>query len=225
MGSLIKIDISDRDPLLIEKVRMIIKGGGIVALPTDTFYGLGVDPFNPTAIEKIYQIKGRDPKKPILILIEDIRRLNLLAEEITKDAEVLINHLWPGPLTIIFKASPRLPPILTGETGKIGVRLPASGFLIWLLEGLNIPLTATSANPSGLPAPATAQEVERYFGGNLDLIIDTGRADGIKESTVIDATETPIRLIREGMVKLDKIEGLVGKINHPSLSPKGRGER
>lgn len=213
MESLIKIDISDRDPLLIEKVRIIIKGGGIVALPTDTFYGLGVDPFNPNAIEKIYQIKGRDPKKPILILIEDIKRLGSLTQEVTKDAEILIKQLWPGPLTIIFKASPTLPPILTGETGKIGLRLPASSFLIWLLEGLGMPLTATSANPSGLPSPATAQEVEIYFGNKIDLIIDAGRADGIKESTVVDATAIPIRLIREGMLKLDKIEGLIGKIN------------
>lgn len=212
MGSLIKTNISDRDPSLIEKVKMVIERGGIIALPTDTFYGLGADPFNPAAIEKIYQIKGRGPKKPILILIEAIKRLDSLVQEVTKDAEILITELWPGPLTIIFKASPALPHILTGGTGKIGVRLPASSFLIWLLKGLAMPLTATSANPSGLPPPATAEEIEVYFGGRIDLVIDAGRTDGIKVSTVIDATATPMRLIRQGMVKIEKIEGLIGKI-------------
>lgn len=213
MENIIKINISNRNPSLIEKVRMVIKNGGIVALPTDTFYGLGADPFNPAAVEKIYQLKGRDPKKPILILIETLKRLKLLVQEVTKDAETLINQLWPGPLTIIFKASPALPPILTGETGKIGIRLPASSFLTWLLGGLDMPLTATSANPSGLPSPATAIEVERYFKERIDLIIDAGKADGVKESTIIDATATPVMLIREGMIKIEKIERLVGKIN------------
>ena len=212
MGKTIKVNISDRNPELISDVRSLIRGGGVVAFPTDTFYGLGVDPFNPAAIEKIYQIKGRDPKKPILILIEKKVRLNPLVKEVSKDAERLIKEFWPGPLTIIFKASSAIPAILTGETGKVGIRLPASSFLLWLLEGLDSPLTATSANPSGLPSSATALEVERYFNGKIDLIIDAGRTEGIRESTIIDATKTPMTLVREGMIEKEWIESLIGRI-------------
>lgn len=213
MGKTIKINISDRDPFIVEETRIVLKSGRVAAIPTDTFYGLGVDPFNTGAIEKIYQIKGRDLNKPLLLLIETTKRLGSLIAETTKDSEILMRELWPGPLTIIFRASPALPAILTADTGKIGIRLPASSFLIWLLEGLDMAITATSANPSGLPPPATAEVVERYFSRNIDLIIDAGRADGIRESTVIDATEAPMRLIREGMIKAERLEGLIGKIN------------
>ncbi len=213
MGKTIKINISDRDPFIIEETRIVLKSGGIAAIPTDTFYGLGVDPFNTVAVKKIYQIKGRDPKKPLLLLIESTERLSSLITETTRDSEILMRELWPGPLTIIFRASPALPAILTADTGKIGIRLPASSFLIWLLGGLGMAITATSANPSGLPPPATAEVAERYFSRNIDLIIDAGRTDGIMESTVIDATESPMRLIREGMIKADRLKELIGKIN------------
>lgn len=213
MGKTIKINISDRDPFIVEETRIVLKSGGVAAIPTDTFYGLGVDPFNTGAIEKIYQIKGRNTNKPLLLLIEATKRLGSLIAETTKDSETLMRELWPGPLTIIFRASPALPAILTAGTGKIGIRLPASSFLIWLLEGLDMAITATSANPSGLPSPSTAEDVEKYFPGKIDLIIDAGRADGIMESTVIDATEAPMRLIREGMIKTERLEGLIGKIN------------
>jgi len=213
MGKTIKVNISDRDPIIIEETRIAIKNGGVVAIPTDTFYGLGVDPYNTGAVKKIYQIKGRDPNKPLLLLIESAERLSSLITETTMDSEILMRELWPGPLTIIFRASPALPAMLTADTGKIGIRLPASSFLLWLLEGLDMAITATSANPSGLLPPATAELVETYFSRNIDLIIDAGRVDGILESTVIDATETPMRLIREGMIKAERLEGLIGKIN------------
>ncbi len=213
MGKTIKINISDRNPFIIEETRIVLRNSGVAAIPTDTFYGLGVDPFNTGAIEKIYQIKGRNTNKPLLLLIEATKRLGSLIAETTKDSEILMRELWPGPLTIIFRASSALPAILTADTGKIGIRLPASSFLIWLLEGLDMAITATSANPSGLPPAATADSVERYFSRNIDLIIDAGRADGILESTVIDATATPMRLIREGMIKAERLEELIGKIN------------
>ena len=148
-----------------EQILDVFKKGGIIAYPTETFYGLGVDPFNESAVKKLFQLKGREPDKPIAILVKDKNVLLAVVEEIPPAAEKLIKKFWPGPLTIIFKAKREVPPSLTGNTGKIAVRISSNPITQKLLETIDSPITTTSANPSGKKSPVTEKEVKDYKKG------------------------------------------------------------
>ncbi|HBR18338.1 MAG: threonylcarbamoyl-AMP synthase [Deltaproteobacteria bacterium RIFCSPLOWO2_12_FULL_43_16] len=195
-----------------KRVRDIFKKGGIIAYPTETFYGLGVDPFNEAAIKKLFELKGRGSDKPVSILIKDKKMLLEVAEEIPLLAEKLIKKFWPGPLTIIFKAKKSIPSLLTGGTGKIGVRISSNPITQKLLEEIDSPITATSANPSGKKSPVTAKEVMDYFGDKIDLLIDGGVLSGKLGSTILDATEQELKVIREGEIPAkDVFEAIMGR--------------
>ena len=142
---------------IFAKTKEVLKAGGIIAFPTDTFYGLGADPFNKTAVDKIYEIKGRDSKKPLLLLIDSPRKLDALIEEPSRDSSKLIETFWPGPLTILFKPKPTIPKNIT--TGLIGIRQPGNSITRKLLSSLDHPLTAPSANLNGENPATTAEEV------------------------------------------------------------------
>ncbi len=182
-----------------------MKSGGVIAFPTDTFYGLGADPFNPDALSKIFRIKQRPADKPLLVLIHSLDQLKDLAAGVTDGAQLLMEHFWPGPLTLIFKAVP-LPDALTAGTSTIGIRLPDHPFTRRLLEALDQPLTAPSANVSGTGELETAQQVENALGDKLDLIVDGGPAPGGKVSTVLDTTTNPPTLVREGALSRSDLE-------------------
>ena len=188
-----------------KQVRDIFKKGGMIAYPTETFYGLGVDPFNEIAIKKLFELKGRDPDKPVSILIKDKKMLLTVVEEISPLAEILMKKFWPGPLTIIFKAKKSIPSILTGGTGKIGVRISSNPITQKLLEKIDSPITTTSANPSGERSPVTANKVMGYFGNKIDLILDGGMLYGKLGSTVVDVTEGELIVIREGEISVEAI--------------------
>jgi L-threonylcarbamoyladenylate synthase len=175
----------------------------------DTFYGLGADPFHLHAISKIFQIKQRPADKPLLILIHSIDQLADLTREVTENARKLMEHFWPGPLTLIFKASPRLPDALTAGTGTIGIRMPDHPFTSKLLGTMERPLTAPSANISGMGELTTAQQVETALGEKLDLIVDGGPAPGGKVSTILDATTNPPTLLRVGAVSRSDLESVL----------------
>ena len=188
-----------------KRVRDIFKKSGMIAYPTETFYGLGVDPFNEIAIKKLFALKGRDFDKPVSILIKDKKMLLTVVEEISPLAEKLIKKFWPGPLTIIFKAKKSIPSILTGGTGKIGVRISNNPIAQKLLEEIDSPITTTSANPSGEKSPVTANKVMGYFGNKIDLILDGGMLYGKLGSTVVDVTEGELIVIREGEISVEAI--------------------
>jgi len=182
----------------------VLQGGGIIAFPTDTFYGLGADPCNKKAVDKIYSIKDRDPEKPLLLLIDSFPKLDGLVEEISEAAMKLIESFWPGPLTMLFKPKHTIPKFIT--TGLIGIRQPGNSITRKILAELNLPLTAPSANISG-EAPATsAQEVKGCLGGKVDLILDLGICKGGEPSTLIDTTQNPVQLIRKGAIDFKKIQ-------------------
>ncbi|MBI3399125.1 MAG: threonylcarbamoyl-AMP synthase [Deltaproteobacteria bacterium] len=183
-----------------KRVRDIFKKGGIIAYPTETFYGLGVDPFNESAVKKLFQLKGRGFDKPISMLAKDKNMLLPVVEEIPPAAEKLIKKFWPGPLTIIFKAKKTVPSIITGSTGKIAVRISSNPIAQKLLENINSPITTTSANPSGKKSPVTAKEVMDYFKDKIDLILDGGALSGKLGSTIVDVTEGDLKIIREGEI-------------------------
>jgi L-threonylcarbamoyladenylate synthase len=196
---------------MLARAASLVHAGGVVAFPTDTFYALGATPFNPKAVRRIFTLKGRGTS-PILVLIRNPTELEGLVVDITPSAELLMKACWPGPLTIVFRASPSVPSVLGAGSGTIGIRLPAADSLKQLLEAVGGPLTGTSANRTGAPAPTTAQQVHADFGADVDLILDGGPTAGGLPSTVVDTTVQPIRLIREGAVPRGVVLSIVGTL-------------
>ena len=184
--------------VLAERMRRVLGENGLIALPTESFYGLAVDPFNEQALARLWQIKGRSEGKPILLLIGEGAQLEPFVRNIPPAATVLMNAFWPGPLTIVFPAAIRLSDAVTARTRSVGIRLSAWQPLCDLLRRVG-PVTGTSANREGMPPPTTAEEVRHYFGDALDLIVDAGPTPGGRPSTVIDV-HGPIRIIRDGAI-------------------------
>src|SRR5437660_9699633 len=179
----------------------VVRSGGVIAFPTETFYGLGVDPFNVPAVQRLYDLKGRPPRtRPVLVLIRSRHELQALVSEITPAAERLIQACWPGPLTLVFRAAVAVPSVLTAGTGTIGVRLSAYPVVQQVLEVIGGPLTGTTANRTGQPQATTAAAVEHAFGSDVDLIVNGGPTPGGLPSTAVATTVSPPRLIREGSV-------------------------
>ena len=189
----------------LDAAREVFKRGGVIAYPTETFYGLCVDPFNEGAVERLFTLKGRTAKNPVSVIIPAVSMLEKVAVEVTPLARTLIKRFWPGPLTVIFKARSNVPPLLLGSTGKIGVRVSSSPVAKRLSETLSSPITATSANPSGSQPPASAEEVLAYFNGSIDVLIDGGRLPGRLGSTVVDATGESLAVVRAGEVPTEEI--------------------
>jgi L-threonylcarbamoyladenylate synthase len=185
-------------PVLADLVRRVLGESGLIALPTESFYGLAVAPFDEQALAKLWQIKGRSQGKPILVLIGDRSQLEPFVRSVPRAADVLMNAFWPGPLTIVFAAASGLSNAVTAGTGSVGIRLSAWQPLIDLLRRVG-PVTGTSANREGMPAPKTAEEVQYNLGDAVDLIIDAGPTPGGPPSTVIDV-RGPIRIIRNGSI-------------------------
>ena len=189
---------------MIAETQKVLKGGGVIAFPTDTFFGLGANPYNTKAVDKIYSIKGRDPEKPLLLLIDSILKLDGLVEEISEASAKLIESFWPGPLTILFKPKHTIPKNIT--TGLIGIRQPGNLITRKILAGLNYPLTAPSANISGEDPTTTAEQVKDRLGNKVNLILDAGICRGGEPSTLVDTTQTPVRLVRAGAINFKSIQ-------------------
>ena len=195
---------------MIAETKKVLKGGGIIAFPTDTFYGLGANPYNTEAVDKIYSIKGRDPEKPLLLLIDSIVKLDGLVEEVSEASTKLIESFWPGPLTMLFKPKSTVPKNIT--TGLIGIRQPGKAITRKILAELNYPLTAPSANISGEDPTTTAEQVKDHLGNKVDLILDAGICKGGKPSTLVDSTQTPVRLLRAGAISFQSIQKSLNEI-------------
>ncbi|MCP3677060.1 MAG: threonylcarbamoyl-AMP synthase [Deltaproteobacteria bacterium] len=192
-------------PSALAKAKKIVEHGGIIAYPTETFYGLGADPYNEDAVTRLFELKGRGFDKPISILVKDEIMLQQVMAGIPPAAEELIRRFWPGPLTIIFHAPPALPRLLTAGTDKIGVRVSSNPSTQKLLDIIDRPITTTSANPSGKVSPVTAEEIAGYFDDTLDLILDGGQLPGRLGSTVVDVTGDGVLVIRQGEIPTEKI--------------------
>ena len=183
----------------------IIARGGIIAFRTDTFYGLGADPFNAIAVQKVKDLKGREENKPILVLISDVEQLGRLIENRSLAFDELARQFWPGALTIIGEATGRMPSELTAGTKTVGVRLPDDDRVRALVRACGGALTATSANPSGEPPARTAEDVAKYFREGVDVIVDGGAANTDRPSTVVDATGNELKVVREGVIGWSEI--------------------
>lgn len=180
----------------------VVARGGVIAFRTDTFYGLGVDPLNPTAVAQLRQLKGREDNKPILLLLADESVADRFIAERSEAFAEAARRYWPGPLTIVGTAVGTLPVEITAGTGTVGVRVPADESVRGLVSQCGGALTATSANPSGSEPARSAAEVFGYFGDRIDLIIDSGEVTATEPSTVLDVTVSPPRVIREGAIRV-----------------------
>jgi len=192
----------------LDRARQIILKGGIVAFPTESFYGLAGNASDEDAIRRLFKIKIRRDNSPILVLIPSLEYLEEYVEDVPEIALRLIKRFWPGGLTLLFKAGSEISPLLTAGTGKIGVRISSHPVAAALTRAVGSPITGTSANISGQQGCVTAKEVCETLGIGVDLILDAGRTAGGKGSTILDVTVNPPEIIREGMISHEQIKEL-----------------
>lgn len=191
----------------LQQIRAVLDGGGVVALPTDTIYGLAASVRDARAVARVYELKGREFSKPLPIVVRDLEQAAEMAARLPPGFAELTAAFWPGPLTLIVPAAAILPPQLTANSGAVAMRQPGLPFLLRLLEACAYPLTATSANRSGEPECRTAAEVAAQFQGTagLDLIVDGGESPRAQPSTIVDLTGARPALIREGAIERSRL--------------------
>ncbi|HAM51623.1 MAG TPA: threonylcarbamoyl-AMP synthase, partial [Nitrospiraceae bacterium] len=189
---------------------VIIKGG-IAAFPTETFYCLGARYDNVKALEKIHEIKSRPKDKGIPLIIGNAKILRFVTPSVTGLMKKLIERFWPGPLTLLLNAREDLPYLITAGIGKVAVRVPGASFALDLARALELPLTATSANISGMTAARNADEVIGYFGSSVDIIVDGGRTPGGMPSTIVEVINSRIVILRPGQVSAEELQLTVKK--------------
>ena len=194
------VDPESPDQNTIDKAATLIKKGGLVVFPTSSFYGLGAYSLNVKAVDKVFQTKKRDPRKPVLILIAVLADLAPLVRSIPETATRLIEAFWPGSLTMVFEAADFRPLNLTGYAGRIGIRLAGHPLASALVKAVGSPITGTSANLSGKGACTTVAEIDSCIKDQVDLVLDAGKLAGGKGSTVVDVTVAPPKILREGII-------------------------
>ena len=197
----VAVDALAPDSRSIAEAAAVLAAGGVVAFPTETFYGLGVAALDAAAVARLFAVKARPESRPILVLVDDAARVESCARVPARAAELIARH-WPGALTLVLPARAVLPAALTAGTGTIGVRQPAHAVARALVTALGAPVTAPSANRSGDPPPTRAEDVLATFEGRIELILDGGATAGGLPSTVLDLTVEPPRVLREGAVRV-----------------------
>jgi L-threonylcarbamoyladenylate synthase len=204
------ISASEPEPGIIKSAVECIRNSGVIAFPTTGLYGLGADALNAEAVERIFRIKRRPLAKPILVLVKSKADLSTIVREVPPAAFRLMQAFWPGGLTIIFSARDILPKILTGGSGKIGVRMPLHSVARALVFGLNGIITGTSANMSGEPACSNVSLLDERVARQLDLILDAGPLTGGPGSTVVDVTALRPVILREGVITREQLKAVIG---------------
>lgn len=194
------VDPVTPSPAAVARAAAALRDGGLVAFPTETFYGLGAAALDPAAVARIFALKARPESKPVLVLVDSATMVQTVAADVPAQARALMARHWPGALTLVLRAAPGVPVGLTAGTGTIGVRLSAHPVARALVQALGQPVTAPSANPAGLAAPSTADAVVAYFPEGLALVLDGGPTAGGPPSTVLDVTVDPPRVLRAGAV-------------------------
>ena len=201
----IVVDLDHPRKEVIERAAKVLKSGGVIVFPTFSLYGLGVDAFNAQAVQKVFDIKQRPLDKPLMVLVETVEDMGQLVEHIPEGANQLMNRFWPGGVTFIFTARTSVPDILTGGSGKIGIRIPSHSVAKALCKEMKGPITATSANISGRPGYHRIDQADPRLLKQADLILDAGPLAGGVGSTVVDVTVNPPVILREGRVPAGSI--------------------
>ncbi len=196
----IKIDPNNPAEDLIGQAARVLQKGGVIGYPTETVYGIGCDIHNAAAVSRIYDLKQRDHSKAMIIIAADILQIRELVEYIPEAAEVLAENFWPGPLTMVFEAATHIQELPIRKTNTIAIRIPDCKICLSLLKTCGFPIVSTSANKSGQPDSTDADKVIASFGSDLDLIIDGGPTPSSAPSTIVDVTQEPVRILRQGAI-------------------------
>jgi tRNA threonylcarbamoyl adenosine modification protein (Sua5/YciO/YrdC/YwlC family) len=209
---IIKISPTEPEAALVNYAAEQIRKGQVIGVPTDTYYGLAADPFNLRAVDRIYEIKERGRHKPLSLILSSADQAEELAAALPDEFHILAEKFWPGPLTIIIKAAPRLPLKVTANTGNIAVRLPATPIAVAIAKAAGSPITSTSASLTGMPDCITAQEVTIQMGDRLPVVVDGGKSPHSAFTTIVSLAENHRgwKMLREGVIPLHEIEDLLG---------------
>lgn len=201
----VRVDAVNPDPATVRRAVDVMRDGGVIAFPTETFYGLGVDPSQDAALHRLFEVKGRDFRNPIPLIISDRTVLTELASDIPDAAVRLMDRFWPGPLTLVFRARSSVSSVITAGLGTVGVRHAGSLLARLLAEGLSGVITATSANSSGFRPCTTGVMARHHLEGKIDLVLDGGTVPGGLPSTVVDVTKDIPAVIRVGVIPAEDI--------------------
>ncbi len=202
----------------IDQAARIIRHGGIVAFPTETVYGLGADAFNPLAVVKIFEAKGRPLFDPLIVHVASRNDLDQLVAEIPPNAVELMERFWPGPLTLVLLKKEEVPEIVTAGLPSVAVRMPKHPMALALIKASGCPIAAPSANLFGYVSPTTADHVRDQLGDRVDFILDGGPCEVGLESTIISFVEGEPQLLRPGGIPLEEIESVIGKVRLGSMN-------
>lgn len=211
---ILKIDPSCPEKYKIEEAAEIIKNGGTVAFPTETVYGLGANALDEKAIEKIFLAKGRPQDNPLIVHISSIAQLHDLVENIPERAHILMEKFWPGPLTLIFNRTSKIPDSITGGLSTVAIRMPNHKIALDLIKQSNLPIAAPSANTSGKPSPTNSSHVIHDLSGKIDMIIDGGSTGVGLESTVLDISGEIPTILRPGGVTAEDLLTVLPKVEY-----------
>lgn len=207
---ILKINAENPETSLITYAAEQIRRGHVLGMPTDTFYGLAADPYNVRAVDRVYEIKSRSYNKPLSLLIGSIDQAEELASDLPAEFYLLAERFWPGPLTMIVRAAPRLPLKVTANSGNVAIRVPAAKIPIEVIRKAGVPVTATSANLSGESECTNAKGVHQQLGARVSIIVDGGESPRSVASTIVDLTQDGIgqpswRIQREGAIPAQQI--------------------
>jgi len=205
MSTILSVNSKDPEPDVIQQAVLCLKQGNVLAYPTETFYGLGVDVTNEKALKKLYELKRRDYGLPIAILVSDRQMLEEYIDSVPESASALIRSFWPGPLTILFAAGKKITKSLTTNTGKIGIRISSHPVATAIVREFGRPITTTSANLSGYPPSLNMKHVQKYFKDRIDFILDGGECEPSRGSTVIDLADDTMAIIRDGAIPAEQV--------------------
>lgn len=212
-AELLKVSAGTPDSTAILYAVDFIKRGQVVAVPTDTFYGLAADPFNLSAVEEIYRVKGRPENRALPILVDSIEQAAILTRDLPLNFLKLAKKFWPGALTIVVQGSNRLPMKVTANKGRVALRWPKSRVACAIIGQLGSPITGTSANISGFPSCSNAQELVKQLGERLPLILDSGETGATVSSTIVDLEDDDWKIVREGQVPEEEIANALANFN------------
>lgn len=211
------VDPRHPEPERIARAAEVLRRGGLVAFPTETVYGLGANALDAEAVRHIFAAKGRPATNPVIVHVAEAARIGEVAAAWPALAERLAGHFWPGPLTLVLPRHPAVPAIVTAGGPTVAVRVPLHPVALALLRAAVVPVAAPSANRSTRLSPTRAEHVLAGLAGRIDLLLDGGPAPGGLESTVLDVTTAPPRLLRPGLVTLAQLEEVVGPVERLPL--------
>lgn len=214
-------------PGTVETAARILLEGGLVAIPTETVYGLGANGLNAEAVAKIFEAKGRPQDNPLILHISDVSQLPLFCDPVPALAYELAERFWPGPLTLVLKCRENVPKRTTAGLDTVAIRCPDNEITRKIISAAGVPIAAPSGNTSGRPSPTTAQHMVEDMNGKIEAIVDGGSCGIGVESTILDLTVQPPRLLRPGGMPLEPLRELVGEIavDEALIRPLGEGER